>query len=271
MDAATTGIIMAEFGQLPAVRITAADGAQATVTLFGAHLVSWKTADGTERLFVSAKSALDGSRPIRGGVPLIFPQFNERGPGLRHGFARVSTWRLADSGREGPTAFAVFELLPADVPAALAHAWPHPFALRLRVALRGAELRLEFEVRNSGADALQFAAALHTYHRVSSIGAVRIGGVRRETLRVDGKLDHIFFGIPDAIALDTGAARLRLAQTGFRDAVVWNPGAADAAAIADMEDEDYRRFVCIEPAAIEPQVVLEAGRTWRGTHTVTAE
>ena len=38
------------FGQLPAVTIRAADGAQATVTLYGGHLVAWQTSDGQERL-----------------------------------------------------------------------------------------------------------------------------------------------------------------------------------------------------------------------------
>ena len=83
------------FGQLPAVTIRAADGAQATVTLYGGHLVSWQTSDGQERLFCSRASSLDGSRAIRGGVPVIFPQFGARGTGMRHGFARVATWQLA--------------------------------------------------------------------------------------------------------------------------------------------------------------------------------
>src|SRR5438552_2459612 len=100
-----SAISMIEYGQLPALRIRAADGAQALVTLFGGHLVSWKTADGVERLFVSARSALDGSKPIRGGVPLVFPQFNERGPLLKHGFARVSHWRLGATGEQDGAAF----------------------------------------------------------------------------------------------------------------------------------------------------------------------
>lgn len=265
-----SAITMTTFGQLPAVQITAADGAQAIVTLFGAHLVSWKTADGAERLFCSASSALDGSRPIRGGVPLVFPQFNERGPGLKHGFARVSHWRLGDSGTQDSAASAVFELTPAEVPAALAQAWPQQFVLRFRVALRGAELRLTFDVHNTGREAFAFGAALHTYYRVARVGDVQIGGVQPGPLRIDGKLDHIFFGIPGGITLDAGAGTLlRLEQTGFTDAVVWNPGAADAAAMADMDDQDHARFVCIEPAVIEPRVLLQAGSRWQGTHTVT--
>jgi glucose-6-phosphate 1-epimerase len=61
-----------------------------------------------------------------------------------------------------------------------------------------------------------------------------------------------------------------LEQTGFKDAVVWNPGAADAAALSDMEDEEYRRFVCIEPALLEPQQ-LEPGGVWRGTYRAVAQ
>jgi glucose-6-phosphate 1-epimerase len=49
---------------------------------------------------------------------------------------------------------------------------------------------------------------------------------------------------------------------------VWNPGAADAAALSDMEDEEYRRFVCIEPALLGPQM-LEPADSWRGEYRVT--
>ena len=98
------------------MRLTSTDGAQAIVTLYGAHLVSWKSMDGKERLFCSTRSSLDGSRAIRGGVPVIFPQFAERGSGMRHGFARVCPWRLVGSGTQRGAAFALFSLEPADLP-----------------------------------------------------------------------------------------------------------------------------------------------------------
>ena len=120
MDAAIT----TTFGQLPALLLTAPDGAQATVTLYGAHLISWQGADGRERLFCSTQSSLDGKRAIRGGVPVIFPQFAARGAGMRHGFARVSTWRVARSGIDDGWAFAVFALAPPDLAPGHAAAWP---------------------------------------------------------------------------------------------------------------------------------------------------
>ena len=262
------------YGQLPALSLRAPDGAEAIITLYGAHLVSWKptlssSAVSQERLFVSSLSALDGKRAIRGGVPVIFPQFGERGSGMRHGFARVSTWRALEQGEADGAAFAVLALTPADLAPDLAAAWPFSFELRLRVAVRGAGLDMQLDVRNTGTQAFPFAAALHTYHQVEDVEAVRIDGVHAETLAITDKLDQIFEGIAGDIVFDTGADKLHLHQAGFKDAVVWNPGAADAAALSDMEDEEYRRFVCIEPALLQPST-LEPGGSWRGEYRVVA-
>lgn len=266
LNESMSNIEMVDYGQLPAVRIRSADGAQAIVTLYGAHLVSWQGADGAERLFCSAASKLDGSRAIRGGVPVIFPQFAERGTGMRHGFARVATWRLQQSG----AGFAVFALEHGDLPAALAQAWPHGFALTLRVEVNGATLALAFEVTNTGADAFAFSAALHTYFLVGELARMRIGGVQEGLLQIDDKFDHIYRHIDGAMTLADDNSTLRLAQSGFTDAVVWNPGALDAAALNDMQDAEYRRFVCIEPALIEP-LTLAPGAAWRGAHSVSIE
>ncbi|MES2298975.1 MAG: D-hexose-6-phosphate mutarotase [Pseudomonadota bacterium] len=282
---------MTTFGALPALRIEADDGAHTTVTLFGAHLVSWQSADGKEQLFCSSRSALDGSRAIRGGVPLIFPQFGEQGAGMRHGFARVCTWRHVDSGTDGAAAYADFALTDQDLPPALAQAWPHAFALRLRVSVCADQLQLCFDVANTGAHAFAFATALHSYLALEPQGPARIAGLRdvryvdaatpsataaaaplaqTETLLcVDAKIDRIYRDVPGPLLLTSGARTLRLEQSGFRDAVVWNPGALDAAALPDMADDDYERFVCIEAALITP-AVLEAGARWRGWHRISA-
>src|SRR5512146_3353582 len=73
---------------LPKVILHGPDGAQAEVYLHGAQVTSWKAADGLERLFLSERSDFLPGSAIRGGVPVIFPQFNELGPLIKHGFAR---------------------------------------------------------------------------------------------------------------------------------------------------------------------------------------
>ena len=268
-------IRLTPFGQLPAVQLTAPDGAEAIITLFGAHLVAWKSAGGTQHLFCSARSALDGSRAIRGGVPVVFPQFNERGPGLRHGFARVSDWALVDSGTvgggndEAGTAFAVFALAPHDLSPDTAQAWPHDFLLQLRVSVGGDKLAMAFEVHNRGAAPFAFSCALHTYHLVDQVAAVRIDGIRDTELAIGDALDQIFHGVKGRTTLRAGASTLTLEQDGFSDAVVWNPGAVNAAAMVDLDDDEYQRFVCIEPAVIAP-VTLQAGESWLGRYRIAS-
>jgi glucose-6-phosphate 1-epimerase len=270
-----------EYGALPAVHITAADGAQATVSLFGAHLLSWKTADGKERLFVSSQTPLDGSKAIRGGVPVIFPQFNVRGPGLRHGFARVSTWRLTGQGGDGGSSFIEFSLNQGDLSAEHAQAWPHAFELALRFTLHGDALEMDYTVHNSGAADFPFGVALHTYYDVGHLDATSISGLQHQqytdhhlntrtqeypALHFTEKHDRLYQSTP-ALTLNTADATLRLEQQGFSEWVVWNPGQDDAKALVDLADEEYQRFVCIEPARIDQQP-LAAGATWTGKHKI---
>ncbi|MET3132724.1 glucose-6-phosphate 1-epimerase [Oxalobacteraceae bacterium GrIS 1.11] len=271
-----------QFGELPAVRIVGPDGSRADVTLFGAHLLSWRTADGRERLFCSARSQLDGSRAIRGGVPVIFPQFGARGSGLRHGFARVATWRLADNGQDDGDCYAEFHLSEADLAAELAAAWPFAFELRLRVTLQTEGVDVSLSVRNTGTEAFPFSAALHTYYLIDQLEQAELAGLQHvrfgedgdvmalqdeELLHFDDKLDRMYFQLPGPLTLRAGADTLQLEQEGFTDAVVWNPGAADAAALADLDDAEYRRFICVEPALIEPDT-LAAGFEWTGLHRI---
>lgn len=266
------------FGELPAVTISAADGAQATVTLYGGHLVAWQTSDGQERLFCSRDSALDGSRAIRGGVPVIFPQFGARGTGMRHGFARVATWQLESTGDADGAAWAQFILQHTDLPDAIATTWPWAFTLRLRVAVQGLSLELQLSVHNTGEQAFPFSAALHSYFAIDQLGEARIGGLQRvrysdetpqdalqaeDLLQFADKLDRIYYQLPGALTLQSGSHTLRLEQQGFTDAVVWNPGAQDAAALPDLADDEYQRFICIEPALIQPDT-LAAGAQWTG-------
>ena len=90
-----------------------------------------------------------------------------------------------------------------------------------------------------------FSTALHTYHLVDQVGEVRIDGLQDGPLAIGDTLDEIFHGVKGSIALRTGSGTLELEQAGFTDAVVWNPGAANAAAMPDLGDDEYRRFVCI--------------------------
>lgn len=47
-------------------------GDSVEVLLYGATVTSWKS-NGKERLWLSKAAKLDGSKPVRGGIPLVFP------------------------------------------------------------------------------------------------------------------------------------------------------------------------------------------------------
>ena len=77
-------------------RLTLPCGDTVLVALQGAHVLSW-VSQGRERLYLSPSNLWDGTSAIRGGVPVCFPQFNQRGTLPKHGFARNMDWTAGDA------------------------------------------------------------------------------------------------------------------------------------------------------------------------------
>jgi glucose-6-phosphate 1-epimerase len=271
-----------DFNGLPAVRVAAPDGAKAIVTAHGAQLVSWVPARGRERLYLSERSAFSPGKAIRGGVPVIFPQFAERGSGPRHGFARTTDWQL-DEPRGGAD-FACVTFFLEDAAATRAH-WPHAFRAELTVAVSGTRLDIELEVENRGEAPFDFTAALHTYLRVAEVETACVEGLqghgyednaaggetridRAETLVVAGEVDRLYADAPATLLLREPGRSLAVQSEGFRDAVIWNPWEDKCAALADMPRDGFRRMLCIEAANAARPVCLEPGAIWFGRQTL---
>ena len=107
--AGTSSIANGTRSMLHGIAVThlrSSDGATATIADHGAHLLSWCPAGGMEALYLSPTSRYGATDAIRGGVPVIFPQFGEQGPGKRHGFARVRRWDLQSASIEDGAALA---------------------------------------------------------------------------------------------------------------------------------------------------------------------
>ena len=77
----------------PCHRLTLTNGDSVLVAQHGAHVVSWVSGR-RERLFLSSNTVWDGRAAIRGGIPVCFPQFNQRGDLPKHGFVRNRPWAL---------------------------------------------------------------------------------------------------------------------------------------------------------------------------------
>lgn len=255
----------------PTFVITASDGSSARIHLHGGHLVSWLTPDGREQLYLSEYAEYREGVAIRGGVPIVFPQFAERGPLPKHGFARIAHWQRRP-GTQNDCASLQLATGPAY--------WPHAFTLELRIALAGRTLQLELEVTNTDSQPFAFTAALHTYLRVTGLSSVRLHGldgltyldstrageaIREASAAVvfDGEVDRIYLGT-QGVELHEPDCRRRVRQWGFPDLVVWNPGPEKSAALADLPPGGYLEMICLEAAAAVCPITLLPGTSWRG-------
>jgi glucose-6-phosphate 1-epimerase len=82
---------------------------------------------------MSSGAVFNGAKAIRGGVPVVFPQFGQPNKALpSHGFARTSEWRLqeCEDSSSSDEACAVFTL--SDTEDTL-KVWPHSFQLRYTI------------------------------------------------------------------------------------------------------------------------------------------
>ena len=268
-----------------ALRLNGPRGAQAVVSRFGGQVLSWTPSDGRERLYLSERAIFDGREPIRGGIPVCFPQFSSQGGLPKHGFVRCKPWQVT-AQRCGDD-YALVTLLTEDD--AATHAlWSHSFELELTVMLEADTLDLELGLSNTGEEALTFTGALHTYLQVDAIENVRLSGLcgtnyrdsanggregreAAEILTFAGETDRIFLGASRPLSLNDGAGQLGIAQDGFTDVVVWNPWADKGAALADLPPDGWRRMLCVEAAVAGAPLTVRPGEEWYGRQKLMAD
>ena len=265
------------FQGLPSVCTVLPGGDSLRVLLHGAQVVSW-VAGGRERLFLSSRSKFDGRAAIRGGVPVCFPQFNQRGPLPKHGFARNLLWQLTrEPELLGEHARVSLRLTDSATTRAL---WPQGFEANLTLDLQPGQLQLSLAVTNTDAAPLAFTGALHTYLAVDDIAQVQLQGLQGQTewdaltdqhrpaastLRFAGEFDRVYEAAPEPLRLQDGSSALWIAQSAsWAQTVVWNPGAEKGAALADMPPDGYQHMLCVEAAQVMQPITLAPGASWLG-------
>lgn len=271
------------FNGQPAVALTSPDGAEAIILLHGAHLVSWKPAGGSERIYLSEKAVYDKGAAIRGGVPICFPQFGKTGPLPQHGFVRNMPWAKVEAKSGDDYAMAVFRITDnADTRAI----WPHAFTAEFSVSITAARLDMELEVENTGDAALSFTAALHTYMKVKETEEVQLEGLRGQQycdlltgtehtetgtfVSIERETTRLYKETANPLLLREDRQALGINAENMPDTVVWNPWEHTCATIADLPDNAFRRFICVEAGAIEKPVELPAGESWWGRQSLVA-
>jgi len=278
------GIERIDFKGLPALRLTVGNGATAVVSLFGGQVLSWSPPGRGDRLYLSPSAVLDGSAPIRGGIPVCFPQFADLGPLPQHGFARTATWSVLTERNDKDYALVSLGLSDDEASRAV---WPHPFSAELSVLVEESRLDLEFEVTNTGDHDFEFTAALHTYLAVREVEESRLEGlygfsyrdktdanrIKRDSgdvLLIEAETDRVYHAVNRPVLLREYDRSLGINSDGFVDVVVWNPWVERSAAIADLPDDAFRHMLCVEAAAAQNPVRLAPGESWWGRQTLVA-
>ena len=253
--------------------------AEGEIYLHGAHVTSWTPCGERPILFMSSKSAFQTDKPIRGGVPIVFPWFGARAdgrPGPAHGWARTSQWDVVASAlRDNGVLEIAFEI------------GREGFHLRFTVAM-GGSLEMTLDVHNQSDAPARFEEALHTYLSVGDMRRVSVGGLEnteyldktdgfgRKTqpahpLSISGETDSVYLNTKSACMVTDRewGRRIVVEKEGSSTTVVWNPWESRAATLTDLGPGEWQRMICIETAnTSENAITLDPGRSHRMAATI---
>jgi glucose-6-phosphate 1-epimerase len=263
--------------------------AHATVSTYSGQVLSYRPKDRQDDLlFVSDKAYYEDGKAIKGGIPVCWPWFGadpENQGRSAHGFVRNRQWQVtgSESLADGSTKI-VMSMTDNDATRAL---WPHPFRLDIEITV-GDSLRVELVTHNTGNESITISQALHTYFRVGDIGMVRVLGLdgiqyldktndaarmtQSGPVTISGEVDRIYTDVTGDLIIDDSSLgrRILIASSGCSTAVVWNPWVEVAASMADLDDNDYQRMLCVETANAGPETVeIAAGDAYRLTAEYT--
>ncbi len=244
----------------------ASDTSSATVSPFGAHVLTWAPVGERPVLWLSPGAVMDGSTAIRGGIPVCYPWFanpatsisSHAGATSPHGLVRTATWTEEPGGTESERTFThVHRAGDAD------GVFPHDLRAQLRVTL-SEDLLVCLTVTNEDDHPVRVDAALHTYLAVGDVKDVTLEGLEgctfvdtaegRERTQVG---EVTFVGLTDRLYDTEGPVVLRdprwlrtitVDKEGSATTVVWNPWLEASQALGDMGPSNWQDFVCVEVA-----------------------
>lgn len=259
--------------------------ASARIALLGGQVLDFQPHGAAPVLWISRQSHYTVGKAIRGGVPICWPWFGPHptDPAKpNHGIVRTRLWQLraTESAADGTTRL----VLGIADDAATRALWPYAFDLEVRITI-GVALTVELLARNTGVETFVCTGALHSYFTVGDLAHMQIEGLDGRTYldKANGSQRAIQHGPvtiateTDRIYLDTAAdclihdpalkRTIRVAKSGSRTTVVWNPWIDKARAFSDMADDEYTSMVCVETAnADEDTITLDPG----GAHCLRA-
>eukprot|EP00956_Cyclotella_meneghiniana_P029054 scaffold69317_cov77-Cyclotella_meneghiniana.AAC.2 len=228
---------------------------------------------------------MDGSKAIRGGIPLCFPQFGQPDKSYpQHGFLRNNYWSIVNGSKfdneEG--AGISLELYLKDVVNARGGKWDVGTNLDCKCT---------------------FMVLLHTYYLVAEKKALdgsvcNVKGLEGYTVsdKISGQdyilgsdpitipeqiIDRVYSPPEGKVDLEVTVAAgptntISLKASGQVDGqqvpisgVVWNPHEINAKKMGDFGDDQYNEMICVEPGMLSNVPMLQGGKSASCTQVMT--
>ncbi len=232
-------------------------------------------------LWMSPESNFEEGKAIRGGIPVCFPWFGPHHSDPekpQHGFARLMYWDVQETAvKPNGEALIRLQLCSSDETRAY---WPHDFCAEMSITV-GLTLIVTLKVTNTSAEPFEYGCALHSYYSLSAIENLSIEGLQgtsyynqlsgdygvqeEEILQIQEPLTRHYLNTEKQVIIGDNAfrRRIRVEKSGSKVTTVWNPGADVCAQIADMPEDGYETFVCVEATnAFDFQIALNSGESY---------
>lgn len=241
------------------------------IALHGAHVLSFIPNGSDDLLWLSSSAIYQNDKAIRGGIPLCLPWFG-RVATPSHGFARISEWKVVESGVDVEERAHITLRLESDD-------WEYKFSAQLRIEVSEV-LKLELTMKNIDEKPFTFTEALHSYFNISDVKNVSLTGlegrnyidsldgdkekIQHGAIKIDAEVDRIYRATEDTcIIYDKGFNRkISISKENSKSTVVWNPWIDKSASMVDFEEGGYRQMLCVESANIgKEEIVLQSGES----------
>jgi glucose-6-phosphate 1-epimerase len=248
--------------------------AQAAISLYGGQVLSFQPVTQTEDLmFVGSQAFYETGKAIKGGTPICWPWFGNDPEGKgrsSHGFVRNRLWQMREivSTQDGATKITM-GLVDTEETRKI---WNYNFDLAIAITVSNS-LTIELITRNTGKQPFSITQALHTYFKIGDIKQVQVLGLEAKDYldKVDGgkqktqsgvitfseECDRIYLNVPSELIINDAALtrKIKITANNSKTAIVWNPGAIVSANMADLGDQDYQYFVCVETANAANEII----------------
>ena len=228
---------------------------KASVALHGAHITDYTPTNQKPVLFTSKQAIYKEGKAIRGGIPICWPWFNAHPTDSSlpsHGYARTQFWKITGS-QHTPELTTLTLTLETD-----------QLQAEATISL-GESLEISLKTTNTSDQTQTIGGALHSYLRVSDIADATISGLDHthfidtltdtpETqsgdISITEETDRIYLNTSATVSIfDPNLNRsIFIDKTGSQSTVVWNPWIEKSNTMADLANEEYQNFICIEAA-----------------------